>query len=82
MVSNPQSIEKQAPIVELKINLSLNEFIMALKSLDEEEREFFLENLLAALSPEYVKSIEEARRDYKEGRTISHREVFSKGAIE
>ena len=69
-------IDKQFPKVEFKINLSLDELIVALKSLDAEEREFFLENLLAALSPEYLKSIEEARQDYRQGRTVSHEEVF------
>ena len=76
MVSNAQSLEKQTSKVELKINLSLSDLISALKMLDEEDREFFIENLLAALSPEYLKSIEEARRDYKEGRVLSHEEVF------
>lgn len=76
MVSNAQSLEKQTPKVEFKVNLSLSDLISALKMLDEEDREFFIENLLAALSPEYLKSIEEARRDYKEGRVLSHEEVF------
>jgi len=76
VVSNAQSLEKQTSKVELKINLSLSDLISALKMLDEEDREFFIENLLAALSPEYLKSIEEARRDYKEGRVLSHEEVF------
>jgi len=44
--------------------------------LGERKRESFLENLLAATSPEYLKSIEEARRDYKEGRVYTHEEVF------
>jgi hypothetical protein len=65
-------IDKQLPKVEFKINLSLDELIVALKSLDAEEREFFLENLLAALSPEYLKSIEEARQDYRQGRILYH----------
>jgi hypothetical protein len=76
MTSSSQAIDKQSPKVEFKINLSLDELILALKSLDAEEREFFLENLLAALSPEYLKSIEEARQDYRQGRTVSHEEVF------
>lgn len=76
MENNPQTVEKEYPKIELKVNLSLNELIEVLKELDTEEREFFLENLLAALSPEYLKSIEEARKDYREGRTISHEEVF------
>jgi len=75
-VSNAQSLEKQTSKVELKVNLSLGDLISALKMLDEEDREFFIENLLAALSPEYLKSIEEARRDYREGRVLSHEEVF------
>jgi hypothetical protein len=76
VVSNAQSLEKQTSKVELKINLSLGDLISALKMLDEEDREFFIENLLASLSPEYLKSIEEARRDYREGRVLSHEEVF------
>jgi hypothetical protein len=76
MASSPQIAEKQFPKVEFKINLSLDELISALRSLDAEDREFFLENLLAALSPEYLKSIKEARQDYKEGRVISHEDVF------
>ena len=46
-------------------------------NLDLEEIEFLLENLLAALSPKYLASIEEARQDYREGRTMSHEEVFN-----
>jgi hypothetical protein len=76
MTSSSQAIDKQSPKVEFKINLSLDELILALKSLNVEEREFFLENLLAALSPEYLKSIEEARQDYKQGRILTHEEVF------
>ncbi|MBI4677534.1 MAG: type II toxin-antitoxin system Phd/YefM family antitoxin [Elusimicrobia bacterium] len=36
----------------------------------------FLEDLLAAASPEYVKSVREAREDYKNGRVFSHAQVF------
>lgn len=76
MASNTQVIEKEYPKVEFKVNLSLSELVSALKKLSPEDREFFLENLLAALSPEYLASIEEARQDYKEGRTLSHEKVF------
>jgi hypothetical protein len=76
-VSNAQSLEKQTSKVELKINLSLGDLISALKMLDEEDREFFIENLLAALSPEYLKSIEEARQDYKEGQVLSHENTYN-----
>jgi len=77
LVSNAQSLEKQTSKVELKINLSLGDLISALKMLDEEDREFFIENLLAALSPEYLKSIEEARQDYKEGQVLSHENTYN-----
>jgi PHD/YefM family antitoxin component YafN of YafNO toxin-antitoxin module len=43
-----------------------------------QEREAFLEDLLAATSPEYLESIREARRDYKSGRVKSHAEVFNR----
>ena len=76
MANSPQIAEKQTPKVEFKVNPSLDELIVALRSLDAEDREFFLENLLAALSPEYLRSIEEARQDYKEGRVVSHEDVF------
>ena len=75
-MSNTLIAEEHSTNVEFKINLSLNELITALKSLNDDDREFFIENLLAALNPEYLKSIEEARQDYKENRTMSHDEVF------
>lgn len=53
--------------LEIKVGLSAKELISAMKELDEEEREFLIENLLAATSPEYLGSIKEARRDYQEG---------------
>lgn len=39
----------------------------------------FFEDLLALSSPKYLKSIREAREDYKKGRLFSHQKVF--GAI-
>lgn len=35
-----------------------------------------LEDLLALQSEEYIESIEEARKDYKEGKTKSFEELF------
>ncbi len=67
---------EQIPQIEFRINLSLTELISGLKNLDKTEKEFILENLLAALSPEYIESIEEARQDYKEGRVLPHDEIF------
>jgi len=42
------------------------------------DRLAFLEDLLAATSPEYLASIREAREDYRRGRVFSHEEVFRK----
>lgn len=70
MVSSSQVAQEQSLRVEFRVNLPLNELIVALRSLDAEDREFFLENLLAASSPEYLKSIKEARQDYKGAKTV------------
>lgn len=49
-----------------------NKPIAAIVNLD------LLENLLAATNSEYLKSIKEAREDYKKGRVYTHGEVFGK----
>ena len=54
------------------------EVIAAVRRMKRREREAFLEDLLAATSPEYLESIREARRQYKEGRVRSHAEVFGR----
>ena len=36
----------------------------------------YFEDLLALSSPKYLKSIKEAREQYKKGQTFSHEEVF------
>jgi len=71
-------MNKTKDLFELKIGVSINDLISAIKELSEEDREFLIENLLAATSPEYLESIKEARRDYKEGHTIPHTELFKK----
>ncbi|MCD6083836.1 hypothetical protein J7J59_06995 [Candidatus Aerophobetes bacterium] len=60
----------------LSVGISFDQIVSALMHLEERERESFLEDLLAATSPEYLRSIEEARRDYKEGRIYTHEEAF------
>jgi hypothetical protein len=67
---------KEATEVEVRVGLSVKDLITALRGLDDEDREFFIENLLAATSPEYLKSISQARKDYKEGKTIPFEKVF------
>jgi len=67
---------KEPAEVEIKVGLSIKDVITALRGLSDEDREFFIENLLAATSPEYLESISQAREDYKKGRTIPYEEVF------
>ncbi len=62
----------------LKIDLKPVEIIRAIKKMKKREREAFLEDLLAATSPEYLDSIRKARGDYKAGRVKTHEEVFGK----
>jgi len=64
--------------IRIKIGLSVEDLISAIKEMSEEYREFLVENLLAAASPEYLGSIEEARGDYKEGRITLHDELFGR----
>ncbi len=60
----------------LQVKISPEDMIEAVKKMKKKEREAFLENLLAATSPDYLKSIKDARADYKAKRTKSHDEVF------
>lgn len=60
----------------VKVNLSRQEIIGAIKAMNKRDREAFLEELLAATSPEYLESIKEARADYKAGKVKTHDEVF------
>jgi len=67
---------KKSSEVEVKIGFSVADLAAALQQLSDEDREFFIENLLAATSPDYLKSIDEARRDYREGKTIPYEKLF------
>ena len=60
----------------IKVNLSRQEIIGAVKSMKKKDRDAFLEELLATTSPEYLESIKEARLDYKASRVKTHDEVF------
>ena len=62
----------------VKINLDPEEIIKAIKKMKKKERDAFLEDLLASISPEYLNSVKEARADYKAGRIKTHEEVFGK----
>jgi hypothetical protein len=60
----------------IRIEIRPEEIIAAVKKMKKSERDDFLEDLLAATSPEYLASIKEARTDYRAGRTQTHEEVF------
>lgn len=62
----------------LKMEVSQETIIQAVKSMKKAARRAFLEDLIAATSPEYLQSIREARRDYKAGRVKSHTDVFGR----
>lgn len=62
----------------LKINITPEEIIAAVREMKKGDREAFLEDLLASTSPEYLESIKEARGDYKARRVKTHKEVFGK----
>ena len=65
-------------MLELKVPISADEIIEAVKKMKKREREAFVEDLLAITSPEYIQSIKEARADYKAGKTKSHKEIFER----
>jgi len=60
----------------IKMEVKPEEIIRAVKKMKKNERDAFLEDLLAATSPDYLESIKEARADYKVGRIKTHEEVF------
>ncbi len=60
----------------IKMEIKPEVIIAALNKMPKKERDSFLEDLLSATAPEYLKSIKEARADYKAGRVKTHQEVF------
>jgi len=63
-------------ITGIKIAIRPEDIIKAVKKMKKNEREEFLEDLLASIAPEYLDSIREARADYEAGRVKTHEEVF------
>lgn len=61
---------------ELKVPISADEIIEAVKRMKKKDREAFIEDLLALTSPDYLRSVREAREEYKAGKTKSHNEIF------
>ena len=64
--------------IAVKMEVSPETIIRAVKGMRKSVRQAFLEDLIAATSPEYLQSIREARRDFKAGRVKSHGEVFDR----
>ena len=62
----------------IKMEVNPETIIQAVRKMKKKERNSFLEDLLAATSPEYLKSIKEARSEYREGRTKAHQDVFGR----
>jgi predicted DNA-binding protein (UPF0251 family) len=62
----------------VKMEVSQETIIKAVKGMRKSVRRVFLEDLIAATSPEYLQSIREARRHFKEGRVKFHGEVFGR----
>ena len=62
----------------IKMEVKPEEIIQAVKKMKKREREAFLEELIASVSPEYLESIKEARADYNAGRVKTHGEVFTR----
>jgi hypothetical protein len=63
-------------MIEVKVPISSDDIIEAVKKMKKHERDSFIEDLLAMTSPDYLKSVKEARAEYKAGRTKSHKEIF------
>ena len=58
------------------INITRTQIIDAIKRMNKKDRTALVEDILASSSPEYLKSIREAREDYRKGRIFTHDEVF------
>ena len=60
----------------IKMEVKPEEIIRAVKKMRKNERDAFIEDLLTAISSDYLDSIKQARTDYKAGRIKTHEEVF------
>jgi hypothetical protein len=61
---------------KVKMEIQPEVIISAVQKMAKKERDSFLEDLLAVTSPDYLKSIKEARAEYRAGRVRGHEEVF------
>ena len=63
-------------MIEVKVPISSDDIIEAVKKMKKHERESFIEDLLAMTSSDYLKCVKEARAEYKAGKTKSHKDIF------
>ena len=64
--------------ISIQVELRAGDIIDAVKRMPKVDREAFLEDLLAAMSEDYLESIAEARADYAAERMMTPEEVFGK----
>ena len=69
---NPQQRSTRVEWKAIKVNLSRQEIIGAVKAKKKDDREAFLEKMPVRTSPEYLDSIREARADDRAGRVKAH----------
>ena len=62
----------------IKIEINAQDIIEAVKGMKKKDRDAFLEDLLASMSPEYLESIKEARTEYKAKKIKTHKEIFKR----
>jgi hypothetical protein len=60
----------------IAVAIEPQQIIRAVKAMRTRNRAEFLEDLLAATSPDYLASIRQARSEYRQKRTKTHVEVF------
>ncbi|HET6515816.1 MAG TPA: hypothetical protein VFG09_11700 [Thermodesulfovibrionales bacterium] len=63
-------------MLAVKVPVSADAIIGAVKKMKKRDRDAFIEDLLAMTSPEYLRSVKEARADYKAGRINTHKDIF------
>lgn len=62
----------------LKMEVSPETIIREVKGMKKSACRAFMEDLIAAISPEYLQSIQDARRDFKTEKVKSHGDVFGR----
>jgi len=61
----------------IEVPISREQLIRAVKKMNKNTKEAFIEDLIASVSPKYLDSIKDAREDYRKKRVYSHKDAFS-----